>query len=180
MLLQAPNDARITYVQAPAESLPLRNESADLITVSSAFHWFERSAFLREARRVVRPGGWLVIYENFFMGQKHPNADLADWFERYYKTYHLPPKDRSPFTDEDAQKVGFAFLARETYQNAWSFGWGDFVAYLMSQSNAVAAISSGRHSAETLKLELAEQLEPFFNGEETFPFAGFIWLLRRT
>ena len=72
MLEQAPKDARITYHQAPAESLPLENESADLITVSSAFHWFERSAFLREARRVLRPGGWLAIYENFFEGRKHP------------------------------------------------------------------------------------------------------------
>ncbi len=179
MLSQAPKDARITYRQAPAESLPLDDATADLITVSSAFHWFERSAFLHEARRVLRPGGWLVVYENFFMGQKHPNIELASWFEHYYKAYLFPPKDRTPFSDEDAHGAGFAFLARETYQNTWSFGLEDFVAYLMSQSNAVAAVSSGRYSAETLRFELTEQLEPFFNGEETFPFAGFIWMLRR-
>ncbi len=179
MLGQALKDARITYVQALAESLPLQNASAYLITVSSAFHWFERSAFLSEARRVLRPGGWLIVYENFFRGPQHPNADLARWFERYYKMYPSPPRDRAPFTDEDAQKVEFEFVVREAYQNTWLFGWGGLVAYLMSQSNAVAAVSSGRYSAETLRLILSEQLEPFFSGEETFPFAGFIWILRR-
>lgn len=179
MLDQAPKDPRVTYVQAPAESLPLQNASADLITVSSAFHWFERSAFLSEARRVLRPGGGLIVYDNFFRGPQHPNADLARWFEHYYETYPSPPRDHAPFTDNDAQQAGFKFLFRETYQNTWSFGWESLVAYLMSQSNAVAAVSSGRYSAETLRLILSEQLEPFFSGEETFPFAGFIWILRR-
>lgn len=179
MLAHAPKDARIAYWLASAEALPLANESADLLTVSSAFHWFDRTAFLREAQRVLRPRGWLVIYENFFEGQKHLNADLAGWFERYYKTHPSPSRNRTPFTNEEAQKAEFAFLARETYQNTWSFGLEGFVAYLLSQSNAVTAISSRRYSAETLKLKLTQQLEPFFDGEETFPFAGFIWMLRR-
>ena len=180
MLLQAPKDARITYFQASAESLPLADSSADLFTVSSAFHWFERGAFLQEARRVLRPGGWLVVYENFFGGQQHPNAGFTAWLDRYYELHPSPHRDRTPFTDEDAQNAGFTFLARETYENTWSFNLADFVAYLTSQSNAVAASSSGRYLAQTLKLKLTEELEPFFNGEETFPFAGFIWLLRRT
>ncbi len=180
MLSQAPKDACITYYQAPAEALPLEDASADLMTVSLAFHWLERKAFLREARRVLRLGGWLVVYENFFEGRQHSNTDFVRWLERYYEAHPSPPRDRAPFTDEDAQRAGFEFLVRETYKNTWSFNLADFVAYLLSQSNAVAAVSSGRYSAETLKLKLTEELQPFFDGEETFPFAGFIWLLRRT
>ena len=179
MLSRAPKDARITYRQASAESLPLADASADLMTVSSAFHWFERQAFLREARRVLRPGGWLALYENFFRGQQHPNTDFVEWVDRYYEQHPSPPRDRAPFTDEDARKAGFEFVARETYENTWSFRLADFVAYLMSQSNAVAASSSGRYSARELRRKLTEQLTPFFDGEKTFPFAGFIWLLRR-
>lgn len=179
MLRQAPRDPRITYHQAPAESLPFESESVDLITVSSAFHWFQRGAFLHEARRVLRLGGWLVVYENDFRGQEHPNTELAGWLEHCYETYPSPPRNRATFTDENARKAGFAFFARETYENTWSFGLEAFVAYLMSQSNAVTVVSSGRYSAETLRFKLSKQLEPFFDGEETFPFAGFIWLLRR-
>ena len=180
MLQQAPKDARITYVQAPAEALPLENESVDLVTVSSAFHWFDRQAFLRQARRVLRSGGWLVIYENFFRGHEHANTDFTAWLGDYYASHPSPPRDREPFTAKDAEKAGFTFEVSETYENTWSFALPDFGAYLMSQSNAVAAIARGQDSAESLKLKLTEELGSFFaKGDVTMPFAGFIWILRR-
>ena len=177
MLLQAPANKRIDYRLAPADALPLEDGQADLMTVSSAFHWFEREAFLREARRVLRPGGWLVVYENY-SESKHPNPALEGWLKTHYQTHPSPPRDRTPFTDEDARKAGFDFTERLTYKNTWTFTRPAFVAYLLSQSNAVAAVSSGRYAAE-LSL-LTERLEPFFaSGEQTFSFNGFIWLLRR-
>lgn len=180
MLAQVPEHERISYRLAPAEALPLEAMSADLITVSSAFHWFAREAFLWEVRRVLRPGGWLVIYENFFEGRRHPDPAFVRWLGSYYQAHPAPPRDRAPFTDDDAQESGFDFCERLTYENAWSFPLPGFVSYLLSQSNAVAAIERGQVSAEELSLSLAEQLRAFFRGgEETFPFAGFIWILRR-
>ena len=182
MLARAPENARISYALAPAEALPLADESAELITVSSAFHWFDRTAFLREARRVLCIQGWLVVYENFFRGQPQ-NADFTDWLTAYYTAHPPPPRDRRPFTDDDAHKAGFSFVDRLHYENTWSFGLDDFVSYLLSQSNAVAAVARGQ-SVGGLCEELTEQLEPFFGGGEAgrevlFSFAGFIWMLRR-
>lgn len=179
MLALAPADERIDYRLARADALPLGDGQADLMTVSSAFHWLEREAFLQEARRVLRPGGWLVVYENYFES-KHPNPGLTEWVKSYYQAHPSPPRDRTPFTDESARKAGFDFIERLTYENTWTFTLPAFVAYLLSQSNAVATVSSGRYPAAGLNLKLTEQLEPFFNGEEAFSFAGFIWLLRRT
>jgi SAM-dependent methyltransferase len=180
MLSQAPTNERIRYELAPAESLPLEDASADLVTVSSAFHWFERRAFLQEARRVLRQEGGLVIYENFFEGRRHPNPDFVRWLKDYYEAHPAPPRDQTPFTDDDAQNAGFDFVARLTYENTWSFPLSGFVAYLLSQSNAVAAVARGRSTVEALRLRLAGQLRPVFGrGNETFPFAGFIWILRR-
>lgn len=180
MLAQAPEHERVSYRLAPAEALPLDDESANLVTVSSAFYWFERAAFLREARRVLRPGGWLVVYENFFEGRRHSDPAFVRWLEGYYQAHPAPPRDRTPFTDDDAQEAGFDFCERLTYENTWSFVLDGFVSYLLSQSNAVAAVERGQVSAEALSLNLAEQSRNFFrDGEETFPFAGFIWMLRR-
>ncbi len=79
MLAAAPRAAGLRYVVAAAEALPLAEGVFDLLTVALAFHWFERERFLAEARRVLRPEGWLVIYNNGFSGTMRENADFARW-----------------------------------------------------------------------------------------------------
>ena len=70
-----------TFVTAPAEALPLGEEEADLVTVGFAFHWFDQIAFLREAARVLKPGGSLVLYNFYFAGVMEGNPDFADWYQ---------------------------------------------------------------------------------------------------
>jgi SAM-dependent methyltransferase len=53
---------RIVYAAAPAERVPLRDASIDLITVAQALHWFDFPAFFAESRRVLRPGGILAAW----------------------------------------------------------------------------------------------------------------------
>ena len=47
---------------SPAETLPVPSSSADLVTVSTAAHWFDLPRFLREVDRVLAPGGVLAMY----------------------------------------------------------------------------------------------------------------------
>lgn len=41
----------------------LENESADIVTVSQAFHWMEPEPTLAEVARVLRPGGVFAVYD---------------------------------------------------------------------------------------------------------------------
>lgn len=54
--------ARIEYRVAPAEASGLRAQSADLVTVAAALHWFDLESFFSEVRRVLRPGGVLAAW----------------------------------------------------------------------------------------------------------------------
>lgn len=47
-----------------AEALPLRDASLDAITVAQAWHWFDHERATAEARRVVKPQGWLGLVWN--------------------------------------------------------------------------------------------------------------------
>ncbi len=55
-------NSRIKYFIAQAESSILESKSIDLITVSQAFHWFDREAFYTEARRILKPKGVIAIW----------------------------------------------------------------------------------------------------------------------
>jgi SAM-dependent methyltransferase len=52
---------RIGYVAARAERVPLPDASLDLVTAGQCWHWFDRTRVAAEARRLLRPGGALVI-----------------------------------------------------------------------------------------------------------------------
>ena len=55
-------DARTTRVVGDAEALPFSPSMFDAVLSFNAVHHFELTAFLREATRVLRPAGRLVIY----------------------------------------------------------------------------------------------------------------------
>ena len=67
---------RITYTVAPAEASGLADASVDAVTVATALHWFDHTAFWREVARVARPGalfcGW-----TYGGGQTEPDVEAA-------------------------------------------------------------------------------------------------------
>lgn len=51
----------ITYRVATAESTGLSTASYDIVSAGQSWHWFDAPEAGSESRRLLRPGGWLVI-----------------------------------------------------------------------------------------------------------------------
>jgi SAM-dependent methyltransferase len=81
-------------VRAAAERLPLADRSADRVVCINAVHHFaDRDAFAAEARRVLRPGGGIVVVG------LDPHADVGRWW--IYETFpsaHRLDRERYPST----------------------------------------------------------------------------------
>ncbi|KMO82265.1 class I SAM-dependent methyltransferase [Mycolicibacterium chlorophenolicum] len=62
MLAQAAQrSTAVSWLTSPAEALPFDDGSLDAVVSTSAFHWFNQPAALREFHRVLAPGGIAAV-----------------------------------------------------------------------------------------------------------------------
>ncbi|XP_077306070.1 putative methyltransferase DDB_G0268948 [Lithobates pipiens] len=68
---KAPGSSNVTYSVCPAEEMPVGDASVDLLTASTAAHWFNIEKFLKEVDRVLKPGGCLAFFSYFVNMEVH-------------------------------------------------------------------------------------------------------------
>jgi SAM-dependent methyltransferase len=181
MLAHAQADARIQYLTARAEALPVRSGTASLVTSALAFHWFDRRRFLSEARRVLLEGGYLLIYNNGFTGIMGENPAFQTWSQKdYLQRFPVPPRDSAPLAAQEAERAGFTLLAEDVYENEIRFTADELAAYLTTQTNVKAALDQGRETLATATAWLLGQLRPFFVATNaSFVFRTRAWYLQK-
>jgi ubiquinone/menaquinone biosynthesis C-methylase UbiE len=182
MLRFAEKSLEIQYVQARAEETAIKDDSANLLTTSLAYHWFNQERFFAEARRILKDGAWLIISNNGFSGQMKENPEFEPWVTQVYvKQYPTPSRNSVPMTPELADLYRFRFVHQEEYQNEEEFTCEELSRYLITQSNVIAATEQGSEKVEDVYLWINTQAKPFFNAEKaTFAFGGYIWYLQKT
>ncbi len=57
-------ESRLHLIDGRAENTTLPDRSIDFVTAGQAFHWFDAEGARREFRRILRPGGWVVLAWN--------------------------------------------------------------------------------------------------------------------
>jgi SAM-dependent methyltransferase len=181
MLALAPALAQVTYQEASAENLPFAENTFDLISVSSAFHWFDQDRFLGEAARVLRPRGWLLIYKNVFLGAMRENSEFKEWLDNVYlKKYKTPPRARKKLTCEYAGRFGLNLAGRESHPNDVKMTEEQLTAYFLSQSNVIAAVEHGTEAIAVVAAWIDRGVRPYFQQPVgTMAFSSDIFYLRK-
>lgn len=99
MLTQArAKSDRVHWLRSPAEQLPFDDDALDAVVTTSAFHFFDQPAALREFHRVLAPGGLVAVAT--LSARQHLVQVPSRW-----KPQHNPPPEDMRALFEDA---GFA------------------------------------------------------------------------
>jgi len=81
----------VTYKCEPSEECSLEDNSIDLVTVSTALHWFDRKIFYKEVQRVLRPEGvfaaWSYRFPDLGEELKDLQIKIQDGFESYHPIF---------------------------------------------------------------------------------------------
>lgn len=181
MLVQAPAHPDIRYVRGHAESLPFRREEFDLLTVGSAYHWFDQDRFIGEARRVLRPEGWLVLYKVGSTGRKVDSPAFATWVkEEFRPRFPKVARNEADLSPERATLLGFKEIMRTGACRHQTYALTEYVENLLTHSSLLRVIGAQEQSVAAIRDWLYQQLEPFFSGGQAeFTHEDWIHLLRR-
>ncbi|WP_157863363.1 class I SAM-dependent methyltransferase [Bradyrhizobium tropiciagri] len=152
----------ITYADGVAESLPVENGSAQLITAASAVHRFDRPLFFQEVRRVLEKDGLLAFihYQPYDEG-----SSFADRFLSIIETA-LPSYDRRWSSKPEGGYFEFDIAAdlqaqaamKDVHRNTFLFSeiydWERFKQQALSFTTVQRAI--GKKGNTAIVFELSE------------------------
>jgi ubiquinone/menaquinone biosynthesis C-methylase UbiE len=180
MLQAARRDAPVSYLLGNAERLPFPPGTIDAVTCCSGVHWFDQTKFFAELHRVLRPQGWVGLYDHYFVGEMIDVPEFKDWCRMLLDTYPLPPRNPQVGDPSATTPAGFVKVADDFFGDDIEFTQDAFADYQLTISNFVTAVERGTPRAE-LRGWLLETTAPLWAGAttRTLRFLGSITALRR-
>jgi ubiquinone/menaquinone biosynthesis C-methylase UbiE len=130
----ATTHANILYAVEAAEQSSLPDSSVQCVCVAQALHWFDFERFFNEVKRVLQPGGLLVVWTY----EKSSVNDAVDTvFEKLYRGMlddYWPPERKH--VETCYRNIAFPFEAIPTPQFELRCDWNlsQYLAYLRSWS----------------------------------------------
>jgi ubiquinone/menaquinone biosynthesis C-methylase UbiE len=116
---------RVTYREGSGEATGLPDQSVDMVSMASSFHWVDFERGLREFRRILKPGGRFVALWNPRLIEINPFlVEVEDYIKSLCPTMKRVSSGGSGITETLTEKL-------------WASGLFDDVVYL-----------EGRHTAE--------------------------------
>lgn len=100
-------EAYFRTLPGSAEQTGLQERSIDFITCAQAFHWFDRSAAQSEFRRILKPGGKVILIWNSRLTYGTP------FLEQYDKLLYTYGTDYEQMTHKNIAETALALFFKE-------------------------------------------------------------------
>jgi ubiquinone/menaquinone biosynthesis C-methylase UbiE len=149
---------KISYAVEAAEQSSLPDQSVQCVCVAQALHWFDFERFFKEVKRVLQPGGLLVVWT---YEKSSVNEAVDAVFETLYRGTlddYWPPERKHVESAYQNIVFPFAEIPAPHFQLQCQWNLAQYLAYLSSWSasqrylkangvDAVAAIENDMQQA---------------------------------
>jgi ubiquinone/menaquinone biosynthesis C-methylase UbiE len=181
MLEHAPRHPRITYQLGFAEQLNFSAADFDLVSVGSALHWFDQDRFFAQCRNVMAPDGVLAVYNDHFTAHMQQTVACKRWMRtRFAKRFRAPRRGMRDMDEPKAARYELSVTHRSSFDHPVPFSREEFITYLLTRSNTLAAIQSGKETHQSVVDWLDHELTPILPDGLTgsFIFKCNLWLMQ--
>jgi ubiquinone/menaquinone biosynthesis C-methylase UbiE len=167
------------YLLGSAEQMPFPDGSFDAATCCSGVHWFDQPRFFAELRRVLKPGGWVGLYDHYFVGEMIDVPEFAAWLHEALVRYPLPPRNPQVGDPRSITPDGFEQIGDDMFGDDIALTHEQLADYQLTISNFVDATERGT-TREELRAWALETTAPLFAGAatRTVRFLGSVTCLR--
>ncbi|MBX3641989.1 MAG: class I SAM-dependent methyltransferase [Rubrivivax sp.] len=152
-----------SFVQGRIESLPFGSGTFQLVTSAGAINYVDPDAALKELSRVLRPGGWLALYDFGAGCRLTHESTLPQRFAQLSASY--PPPGGYALDLQALPFAGSALspISHQAFEFAIPLTAPKYVDYIMSETGIEAAIAAGACSAG-IRQTIEQLFTPVFAG----------------
>jgi ubiquinone/menaquinone biosynthesis C-methylase UbiE len=140
--------SKFTSVAGTAEDTTLPGQSVGLVTAAQAAHWFDRERALEEFRRILKPGGYLVLIWN---DRKKDGTEFGREYEAILDKFGTDYAEVKRRDDTSGEFFGSIPREKRVLANFQDFDYSSLEGRLLSSSYAP---QPGHPSHELMLAEL--------------------------
>lgn len=176
-------DRAITYRISSAEDLTvsaLAASSIDIVTAAGAIQWIDQDPFLSNMHQLMKPDGYLLIYDFAISDTMLENPAYTDWWHnQYLMEFPKPYRNESIWKSEDVAPYGFNMISQIDLTMEHLFDLKAFIKFMMIQSNVNAKLENGERMQEDVYQWFHKTLSPIFQDKtQRLIFKGYSWYLQ--
>lgn len=112
-------NTKIKYINASTERTQLPDHSIDIITIASAFHWFDKELSKVEFQRILKEDGYVILLWN----SMQRDSDFAKEYLSTIGRYKI--KNTSGIANVDPDKEKYDFFGQD-YKKIYYDNWQQF------------------------------------------------------
>lgn len=165
----------IRYIRADVSGgLPFPDEEFDVVTASSAFHWFSNPTSVREVARILKPQGYyFIVGGKSRKGKNKSHATIKEHVRQILKEAGVPPKpNKYAISTVDAlEGQGFNIIIDTEVPFAQEYTKKEFLALIQSQTSWNLVPEAQK---EQVLKKIDQYLDTLLNSDGKLKEEGFV------
>jgi SAM-dependent methyltransferase len=150
---------KVSYRVEKAEASSLATNSADLLTIANALHWFDFDSFYTEARRVLKPNGVIAAWA-YGTPSASPEVDqVLLHFHNVTLNDYWQPENRYVEKGYNTIPFPFATISTPEFSCERSMNLYDFIGFLNTWSATQRFISKNQYNPTE---QVLDELRPIW------------------